>query len=268
MNGRPRLVALDVDGTLLDLAERVAPDVRAAVLAVVDAGVPVVLATGRAVFGTERALEILGLTDGHAVASNGAVLFSYYPVEVFARTTFDARPAVEAVLRRVPDALVAVEVVGDGFRVNRHFPEGEITGQMWVENVESLVREPVTRVIIRDPQSSADDFMRLAPQLGLHGINYFVGYTAWLDLAPEGVSKASGLATLADRLRVDAADVLAIGDGRNDAEMLTWAGRGVAMGQAPPEVREIADAITGTLTEDGVAQELRRWFPVSAATRT
>ena len=136
----------------------------------------------------------------------------------------------------MPDALVAVEVVGDGYRVNRHFPEGEITGRMWVESVDSLVSEPVTRVIIRDPQSSAADFIELAESLGLRGTNYFVGYTAWLDLAPEGVSKASGLQTVAERLGVDPADVLAIGDGRNDLEMLAWAGRGVAMGQAPPEV--------------------------------
>ena len=154
------------------------------------------------------------------MASNGAVVFSYQPLEVISSVTFDARPAVEAVLAEVPDALVAVEVVGDGYRINREFPEGEITGQMWVESIDSLVREPVTRVIIRDPQSSAAEFVTLAARLGLHGTNYFVGYTAWLDLAPEGVSKASGLQTVADRLGVEPSDVLAIGDGRNDLEML------------------------------------------------
>ena len=98
------------------------------------------------------------------------------------------------VLEQVPDALVAVEVIGRGYRANELFPDGEITGEMWIESVDELVREPVTRVIIRDPQSSAEDFVALAHDLGLHGTNYFVGYTAWLDLAPEGVSKASALA--------------------------------------------------------------------------
>ena len=60
---------------------------------------------------------------------------------------------------------------------------------------------------------------------------------------------------------MDAADVLAIGDGRNDIEMLRWAGRGVAMGQAVPEVVEAADAVTATVYDDGAAVELRRWFP-------
>ena len=67
------------------------------------------------------------------------------------------------------------------------------------------------------------------------------------------MNKASGLAHVADRLGVDAADVLAIGDGRNDIEMLRWAGRGVAMGQAVEEVRAAADAVTGTVYDDGAA---------------
>jgi len=263
----PGLVALDIDGTLLDFDEGVSPRVREAVRAVVEAGVHVVLATGRSVFGVEPVIDALGLAGGCAVASNGAVIFAYQPVEVLSTVTFDARPAVEAVLEHVPDALVAVEVVGDGYRVNRHFPDGEITGRMWIESVDRLVSEPVTRVIIRDPQSSAAEFVRLAASLGLHGTNYFVGYTAWLDLAPEGVSKASGLQIVAERFGVPQADVLAIGDGRNDVEMLSWAGRGVAMGQAPEEVKAVADAVTGSLADDGAAEELGRWFPVGDPVR-
>jgi Cof subfamily protein (haloacid dehalogenase superfamily) len=256
----PRLVALDIDGTLVDAEEHASAAVVDAVAAVVDAGSHVVLATGRSVFGIVRIIELFGLAEGHGVASNGAVTFTYHPVEITSKVTFDARPAVEMVLEHVPSALVAVEVVGGGYRVNRHFPDGEITGEMWLEPIEQLVSEPVTRVIIRDPESSAEDFLQLAERVGLHGINYFVGYTAWLDLAPEGVSKASALAEVAARLGVAQADVLAIGDGRNDTELLTWAGRGVAMGQAPPEVQAVADDITGTLAEDGAASELARWF--------
>ena len=95
----------------------------------------------------------------------------------------------------------------------------------------------------------------------LHGTDYVVGWTAWLDLAPMGVNKASGLQLVAQELGIDAADVLAIGDGRNDIEMLQWAGRGVAMGQAIEVVREAADAVTGAVHEEGAAAELSRWFP-------
>jgi hydroxymethylpyrimidine pyrophosphatase-like HAD family hydrolase len=115
-------------------------------------------------------------------------------------------------------------------------------------------------VIIRDPDSTAEDFLDLAGRLGLHGTDYVVGWTAWLDLAPVGVSKASGLAHVAGRLGVDPADVLAIGDGRNDIEMLHWAGRGVAMGQAIQAVQDAADDVTAPVTEDGAAVELGRYF--------
>ncbi len=218
------------------------------------------LSTGRSLYGVGRVIDLLGLPGGHCVASNGAVTFSYPPTRVTSAVTFEAGPAVKMVLEHVPDALVAVEVVGRGFRTNRPFPDGEITGEMWIEPLEDLVKEPVTRVIIRDPQSSAEEFLSLAEQVGLHGTNYFVGYTAWLDLAPEGVSKAAGLAAVAAELGVSQADVLAIGDGRNDVEMLAWAGRGVAMGQSPPEVKAAADDITGTLSDDGVVMELAKWF--------
>jgi hydroxymethylpyrimidine pyrophosphatase-like HAD family hydrolase len=129
-----------------------------------------------------------------------------------------------------------------------------------LESVEDLVAEPVTRVIIRDPHSSEEEFLELAEKLGLHGTNYFIGWTAWLDIAPEGVSKASALVGVAEQLGIQQRDVLAIGDGRNDIEMLQWAGRGVAMGQAPLEVQEAADDVTDTVADDGVARELNRWF--------
>ena len=257
----PRMIALDIDGTLVDPYENVSPAVRAAVHRALDAGAHVVLSTGRSVYGIGELIDVLDLGDGYAVASNGAVTFTYAPIEIRSAVTFDPREAVKLLLDRVPDALVAVEVIGRGYRVNRHFPHGEITGEMWLQSVDELVADPVTRVIIRDPSASAEEFVQIAATLGLAGTNYFVGYTAWLDLAPEGVSKASALADIAGSLNIVSSEVLAIGDGRNDISMLEWAGRGVAMGQAPDSVREAADDVTGSLADDGVAAELDRWFP-------
>jgi hydroxymethylpyrimidine pyrophosphatase-like HAD family hydrolase len=254
------MLALDIDGTLVDEREDMAPAVVKAVHTARDAGAHIVVSTGRSMFGMMPVLDALGLESGHCVASNGAVTFTYPPETVTSAVTFDPEPAVRMVLAHVPDALVAVEVVGRGYRVNRAFPDGEINGEMWVEPVEDLVRQPVTRVIIRDPESSAEDFMALATSIGLHGTNYFVGYTAWLDLAPAGVSKASGLEQVCGTLGVARADVLAIGDGRNDIEMLQWAGRGVAMGQAPDDVKAVADAVTAGIEDDGAAVEIGRWF--------
>jgi len=223
-----------------------------------------VLASGRSPHGMTRIADALDLNgDGEplwVVSSNGAVVFRYPPVEVVHEETFDARAAVQAVLQHHPNALVAVEERGVGYRVNRHFPDGELSGQMSIADIEEIVAGPVSRVIIRDPEATADDFVALAAKLGLQGTDYVVGWTAWLDLAPVGVSKASGLEYVADRLGLSGDDVLAIGDGRNDVEMLRWARRGVAMGQAIEEVHEAADASTESVYDDGVAVELARWF--------
>ncbi|NYD57136.1 HAD superfamily hydrolase (TIGR01484 family) [Nocardioides marinisabuli] len=268
----PRLVALDIDGTLLRWIdgtgtshEEITPAVHDAVRRAREAGTHVVLASGRSPDGMTGVADLLGLATEESpvwvVASNGAVVFRYPPMQVVHEETFDARAAVAAVLAEHPRALVAVEERGVGYRVNRHFPMGELSGEMILSDVDDMVAEPVSRVIIRDPDATVDDFVALAGRLGLHGTDYVVGWTAWLDLAPVGVSKASGLAAVCDDLGVDASDVLAIGDGRNDLEMLAWAGRGVAMGQAIEEVRSAADAVTATVDEDGAAVEMSRYWP-------
>ncbi len=73
------------------------------------------------------------------------------------------------------------------------------------------------------------------------------------------MSKASGLEFLCAKLGIDRSEVLAVGDGNNDLEMIQWAGRGVAMGQAPDEVKDAADAIVGTIDEDGLVAELTKY---------
>jgi len=256
----PKVAALDVDGTLVDETNALSPVVRDAVLALADAGVAIVVATGRAMPGTMEVVDRLGLQDGTAVTSNGAIVISYHPVEVLHSVTFDASEAVRRVLERIPDALVAVEEIGVGYRVNQPFPEGEVSGQITVEHVDSLVAEPVTRVVIRAPEHDAKEFAEVVEGLGLTETNYYIGFTSWLDLAPQGVSKASGLEMVCAKLDVAQADVLAVGDGFNDVEMLQWAGRGVAMGQAPEHVQAAADAVTGTVADDGLADELARYL--------
>ncbi|MFT4215816.1 MAG: HAD family hydrolase [Micropruina sp.] len=254
------MVALDIDGTLLGFDGRVPRSVSAAVDAVVAAGVPVVLSTGRGWAGTKPVADVLRLPPGQHVSSNGAVRVSFPPLELLERVTFDPTDVVHRVLTDHPEAMLAIEVIGRGFKVNRPFPAGELTGELIQVGLDELVAERVTRVVVRDPNASEDDFLRLAHRLGLQGVSYFIGYTAWLDIAPDGIDKSYGLAGVCADLGIDAGDVLAIGDGRNDIEMLTWAGRGVALGDAPDEVRAVADHVTDRFPDDGTANELFRWF--------
>lgn len=279
---RPALVALDIDGTLLAWVdgqdvpyETIRQPVYDAVHRARDAGAHIVLASGRSPHGMTTIADLLNLPlEGSpedptpdvddrlwVVASNGSVIFRYPPQEVVHEEVFDAAPAVRAILEHHPDALVAAEERSlGGYLVNRPFPPGELNGEQVITPVEEIVGKPVNRVVVRDPESTAEDFLETAAKLGLHGTDYVVGWSAWMDFAPAGVSKASGLQHVCDALGVDPVDVLAIGDGRNDLEMLAWAGRGVAMGQAIEEVRAAADAVTATVNDDGVAVELNRWF--------
>ncbi|KAA1380448.1 HAD family hydrolase [Aeromicrobium fastidiosum] len=264
MTWRPKLVALDVDGTIVNGDNELSDVVRDAVNAIRDAGIETVISTGRAIPGVMDTVGKLGFTDGLAVASNGAVVFRYSddaadPVDIIHSVTFDAAAAVRRVLEEVPDAIVAVEKVGEGFRVNRPFPETEFADQWVIDDVEKLIAEPVTRVVIRSTDHTPAEFTAIVHDLGLTGTNYFIGYSAWLDLAPEGVSKASGLDVVCERLGIAPTDVLAVGDGNNDLEMLQWAGRGVAMGQSPESLRDVADAVTGSIDEDGLAAELSKY---------
>ncbi len=257
---RPRLVALDVDGTVVDRFGVLPGVVKDAIAAVVAAGVPVVLATGRSWHGTRDLIDLLGLPPGPAVCSNGAVIVTYPPEEIVKAVTFDPRAVIDRVEEFAPGTLIAVEEIGRGYRLNGRFPDDDLTGEMIIQDSEQLGAEPVTRVILRDPNRSAEDFIGLAEHLGLHGVTYFVGWSAWLDIAPDGVNKATALAEVAEGFGLGAADVLAFGDGRNDLEMLRWAGRGVAIGDAPPEVQEAADLVCDPFADGGPVAELRRWF--------
>jgi HAD superfamily hydrolase (TIGR01484 family) len=253
-------VALDIDGTIVDHDGTMPPEVHAAIRRVVAAGVPVVLATGRAWHGTQPICDLLELPPGPFVSSNGAVTVTYPPLEVVQARTFDPSEVIRRVEEFAPHTLIAVEEIGRGYRLSGPFPYGDLTGEMVIEDVAQLSSRPVTRVILRDPHASDQDFLALAEHLGLHGVTYFVGWSAWLDIAPAGADKATALADVAARLGVDRRHVLALGDGRNDLEMLRWAGRGVAMGDAPPEVQQAADHVTCAFHDGGTAHELSRWF--------
>jgi Cof subfamily protein (haloacid dehalogenase superfamily) len=258
---RPKAVALDIDGTLIDHDERISPAVVDAVRRAA-AQVPVILCTGRSWQTTKPVADLLGLPDGFVVASNGARTLRYPSGEVVDERTFDPTTVIASVREHAPNARMAVEEHDGGYLVTAPFPDGDLGTAATIKVVTDaeLAPQPVTRLIIRDPEQSESDFVQLAERLGLHGVAYFVGWTAWLDIAPEGVDKSTGLKVALAQYGLEAGDLLALGDGRNDIEMLVYAGLGVAMGAAPDEVKVKADEVTKSVTDDGVAAVLNRYF--------
>lgn len=255
-----RLLALDLDGTTLRYDGTMSAAVRDAIIGRPQ-DVQVVIATGRSIVATTDILWDLGLTTGFAVCSNGAVTLRLDPglaegFEIIDTVTFDPRPVLERLRVELPDARVAVEELGVGFKLSAPFPDGELMGEQRIVDWEELVAHPVTRVTLRQPESTADEFKDMVDRIGLHGVSYGVGFTAWLDINPEGVSKASALEIVRRELHVEPWDTIAVGDQRNDMEMLRWAARGVAMDNAPDEVKACANEVTGSIDEDGLAQVL------------
>jgi HAD superfamily hydrolase (TIGR01484 family) len=257
-----RLIALDLDGTTIHHDGTMSPAVREAVREVADAGVHVIIATGRAIVAAMPLVSHLGLEHGFAICSNGAVTLELDPDEpdgyrILETVTFHPAPALEMLRGTWPDAVFAVEELGVGFKVSAPFPDGELEGEVRVVPWHELASSPATRVTFRSPTGTAEDFVALVQRIGLHGVSYAVGFTAWLDINPEGVSKASALEQVRRRLGVEPSQTTAVGDQRNDIEMLRWAARGVAMGNAPDEVKAIADEVTLGVDQDGLLPVLR-----------
>lgn len=252
------LIALDIDGTILRYDGTMSPRVRAAVTGAEAAGHHIVIATGRSIAGTVGVLADLGLSRGYAVCSNGAVTVTLDPsAEAGYRlddaVEFDPAPVVSLLHQHLPNALFAVELVGRGMKVNRPWPEDEIAGEIEVVGMDSLTEQPVSRVVVHSPDHNAAEFGELVHRIGLHGVSYSVGYTAWLDLAPEGVSKASALERVRRRLGVEPFATIAVGDGSNDLEMIEWAARGIAMDNAIDELKAVADEVGPNVDDDGLA---------------
>ncbi|WP_240644265.1 HAD family hydrolase [Antribacter gilvus] len=250
----PRLVALDIDGTLVGHDGEPSPAVARAVTAVRRAGHHVVLASGRSLAGVLPIARCLRLRTGWVVASNGAITARL--VESGAQLV-DVQPLdVQAVVRVALDALpavrIAVEEVGLGYRVSAPFEPHEVNGAQRLVRVEQLWSEPSPRLVLRGPRAH-----HLVPTLRAHGVTAMTDGADWVDVTAGRISKATALEKVRADIGVDPSRTVAVGDGLNDLEMLAWAARGVAMGHAPTEVRAVADEVTATVADDGVVPVLR-----------
>lgn len=255
------LVALDIDGTLVDDGNRIPSGTVETLDLVRAAGHEIVLATGRSLVGLLPIAVRLGLTDAWGVCSNGALTVRLDPsapsgYDVVDARTFDPGPVIRRALETIPVARIAVEEVGWGWRTNRPFEPGELNGQQKGVTVDDLVARPATRIVIVAPE-----IRRFTDALRATGVTVTPMGPDWLDIAAEDVNKAVALDGVRKHLNIPAERTVAVGDGVNDLTMLAWAGRSVAMGHAPAIVRSTADETTGTIDQAGALSVLRSLFP-------
>lgn len=260
------MIALDVDGTLVDHDGHMSPGVREAAQAVVAAGHEVMIATGRSLNATLPIIEQIGIGTGYAVCCNGGVTLRLDPAlsdgyEVIHKVTFDPAPALRALRSKLPTAKYALEDEDGNFLSTERFQDASFGVEAIGVDFQTLLESTAVRLVVFSTENTPEEFSETIREIGLAGVTYSVGWTAWLDIAAAGVTKASALEILRGRLEIEQHLTVAIGDGRNDIEMLNWAGRGVAMGQAPAEVIAVANEVTASVYDDGAAHVLRSLLP-------
>jgi Cof subfamily protein (haloacid dehalogenase superfamily) len=255
------LVALDIDGTVLTESGELLDDVRREVARVVASGNEVMLSTGRSAAMTLPVLDRLGITPQYVVCSNGAITLRRDPDAPtgYSREyveTFSPHDVLTTIHSHLGEANYAVEDSEGLYRYSGSFPDGALGAASVKVDFDELLTVVATRVVVISPGTAIEDFLSVVEKMGLHKVSYNVGWTAWLDIAPDGVNKSTAMERVRALLDIPHANTIAIGDGRNDIEMLQWAARGIAMGQAPEEVVAAASEVTATDLEAGVAKVL------------
>lgn len=271
----PKLVATDVDGTLINSAERVPQRLREVIARLTDQGVTLALSTGRPPRWIHNVLEQINVLP-MCICANGAVLYDAAKDEVVAAHTLSSETMTNAVMV-AREALaahggigVAVERAGRSaldptdelFVVTPEYSHAWPSAEHGLVSEEEVLSQPATKLLMRSEVLESQqlfDIVRAAlPEDHVHVTFSMAG--GLIEVAAPGVTKALGVSNLAQRLNIAREDVITFGDMPNDIEMLRWAGTGVAMGNALPIVKEAADYITNTNDEAGVAEILEWWF--------
>ncbi|MET0789126.1 MAG: HAD family hydrolase [Cellulomonas sp.] len=257
---RPRLIASDMDGTLLRWDDTVSDTTVAELDRWRADGVPVVLATGRPPRWMHKIREVL--LHGTAVCCNGAVVLDLETFEFLHEDPLpvDALRAVTAELRRrEPGTWFAVEY-GDQFRHEPVYrPRWDVDAPgVAVASLEEMVAAPVAKLLARHESLCREDFLALVDDVvgDLATVTNSSG-DALAEISAAGVTKASGLAKVAAGHGVGPEDVVVFGDMPNDIAAFEWVrnggGRAVAMAHAHPDLLAVATDVTGTNDDDGVA---------------
>jgi Cof subfamily protein (haloacid dehalogenase superfamily) len=259
-----RLVASDLDGTIVRVDGTISPRTVAALRACERDGVDIVFVTGRPPRWMAPVAEATR-HSGIAVCGNGAVVYDLAAeriVRTRALSVRAVRDTVTALRAALPAAVFGLETL-DGYRREPEFlPHHDAAAAAMAAPIDDLLADDpvVIKVLCRDESSTADPMLAAARAV-LDGISepcHSNTNGSMLEVAAIGVSKASTLAELAAERGIRAAEVVAFGDMPNDVPMLRWAGRGYAMADGHPEALAAADEIAPPCGDDGVAQVLER----------
>jgi Cof subfamily protein (haloacid dehalogenase superfamily) len=265
-----RLVATDLDGTLLRTDGSVSERTRRALAGLEAAGIAVVFITAR----PPRWMGPIARMTGHggvAICANGAITYDLAAGRALDSHLLPAKAAREIVRRlrqAVPGGTLAVET-GDDFGCEpghlQHQWDSEPSPH--VADVLVLLETPAVKLLFGHPDWTADDLLPVARRAvgNLAEATHSNPERAAIEIGPRGISKASALAGLCGGRGIAASEVLAFGDMPNDLPLLAWAGTAFAVANAHPEVLAAVSRVTASNDEDGVARVLERLLKRGAA---
>ncbi|MFJ4899327.1 MULTISPECIES: HAD family hydrolase [unclassified Streptomyces] len=258
-----KLVATDLDGTLLRDDDTVSGRTREALASVTAAGAAHIIVTGRAVPWTRHILDDLGY-EGLAVCGQGAQVYHAGEQKLLTSLTLDRQLAglalskVEAevgplALAASRDGLDGEVLVGPGYRVQ----EGPLPA-VFVQDPAEMWAAPLNKVYIQHPDLDDDALAKAARAAVGNLVDVVMAGPGVVEILPLGLSKATGLSLAARRLGVKAADTIAFGDMPNDIPMFAWSRHGVAMANAHEDLKTVAHEVTASNQDDGIAVVLER----------
>lgn len=259
-----RLVATDLDGTLLRGDLTVSARTRAALAAVADAGAHHLVVTGRPAAACAHILDALGYR-GLAVCGQGAQLYDAGSRRLLSSASL-GRALARRVVARVEDALGPVELgvvtapPESRFKVTERFGERVRHGWDVTEDRALLWDSPVDKLILHHPEVPEDELASVTQKLCGDEVTVVHSVQGMVEVLPPGITKAAGIERAARLLGCTGADTVAFGDMPNDIPLLDWAAHGVAVANAHPALRAVADEVTLGNEEDGVAAVLERLF--------
>ncbi|WP_328692778.1 Cof-type HAD-IIB family hydrolase [Streptomyces phaeochromogenes] len=257
-----KLVATDLDGTLLRSDDTVSERTREALAAATAAGSAHLVVTGRAVPWTRHILDELGY-EGLAVCGQGAQLYDAGAHRLLTSVTLDRQVAglalakIEAevgplALAASRDGVDGDVLIGPGYRVLGQLKAVPFT------DVAELWAAPLTKMYIQHPELTDDELAAAARAAAGGLVSVVMAGEGIVEILPLGLSKATGLSLAARRLGVKAAETIAFGDMPNDIPMFAWSAHGVAMANAHEELKAVADEMTLSNEDDGIAVVLER----------
>jgi Cof subfamily protein (haloacid dehalogenase superfamily) len=256
---RPKLIATDLDGTIVNHDGRISERTVKAFTKARDLGVEVFFVTGRPPRWMPEIREAFGF--GSAICGNGAMLYDLMGDKVLEEWLIDLPEQLETVKRlrlAIPEVSFAVESHSYFHREKAYIPRWDVgLDNIGVHTIEEVLKSPALKMLARCSQQnlSSDEMLDIALREldGLVTVTHSNPHDSLLEISALGVSKGATLARMAQRLGITADECVTFGDNPNDFSMLEWAGRSYAMSSGHPDGAKYAKSVAGACEEDGVA---------------